>query len=259
MPRARSATLKPPSYTRTISKTHTHKVEQKGSTKVTTRTMTRTKILVLVEEPQSTPHPSDSNPVHPADDSDDPNDDAQISFATDSESEMSSSPTPDQSCLSDNDYLTARSQSSHPRRFTPSTSAPSTSTPSLTGSHPAPGTANTSNDKEVIAFYNARYPGRVPHPEFYNGSNTNCSQYYVVTGGKSVGMFTDWSIASDLVSGVRHAKYQSYPEYYQAWLAYQEQWATKKLRVLGTYQDTAPLSTQIADSGLESSIGNLTL
>ncbi|KAL0058927.1 hypothetical protein AAF712_014370 [Marasmius tenuissimus] len=250
-----------PSYTQTISKTYTRKVEQKGPSKVTTRTTTCTKTLVLIEDqPQSTHRPPPSSSLDPADDSDDPNDDAQISFATDTEAEFSPSPTPDH--LRSSAYYTARSQSPcpcpRPRPHPQRTRTPSVA-PHRADSQPLPGTANTANDDDIIAYYEVRYPGRVPHPDFYNGCNTNCSDYYVVTAGKSVGIFTQWTVASDLVSGVRHAKHESYTEYYRAWLAYREQWASKNIRVLGTYQDSAPLSTQIADSGLESSLGNLTL
>ncbi|KAK1230271.1 hypothetical protein PQX77_006646 [Marasmius sp. AFHP31] len=125
---------------------------------------------------------------------------------------------------------------------------------------PAAEPERPTNDDQVAAFYEARYPGRVPSPgEPDNASLRGFPIYYVVTAGRSVGIFTDWNYASSLVNGVRHASHRSYTQSFRAWTTYRCAWESKKIRVLETYQDAAPLYTQIVDNGLDQDFGNLSL
>ncbi|KAL0058195.1 hypothetical protein AAF712_015145 [Marasmius tenuissimus] len=75
--------------------------------------------------------------------------------------------------------------------------------PIPTATMPAPGTANTSSDNQIAAFYEACFPRKVPHPDQYRESfGRKCSLLYVVTIGTSVGIFYDChspSPASDRV------------------------------------------------------------
>ncbi|KAJ8088988.1 hypothetical protein PM082_014235 [Marasmius tenuissimus] len=243
-----------PSYTRTVTKTHTRKVEESPSVKITTRTVTRTTTVVVPKTPSQPPNqpdaPSFSTPES-ADDSDNPNDDATIQFATDSESEgepLPPSPSPPARTGSSG-YLTPTINSRPPSSSRPG--------PAASAAIP-PGTANVSGDDEIHAYYEKLYPGRVPHPDTYKDSN-NWSEYHVVSKGRSVGIFPSWNITTALVTGVRRAGYCRFDLHYQAWLAYRQAWGSKELEILNAYQNTAPLDSQIANSGLDSSFQNLTL
>ncbi|KAL0058495.1 hypothetical protein AAF712_014812 [Marasmius tenuissimus] len=127
-------------------------------------------------------------------------------------------------------------------------------------SQSAPGAADESSDHHIVAYYEERYPGRVPQPkDLTNEPDPKFPMYYIVTAGRSVGIFTDWNLVSDLVMGVSKARFYKRKEYVQAWAAYRYSWASKRVRVLQTHQDSAPLHTQLADSGLDFSLGNAPL
>ncbi|KAL0571330.1 hypothetical protein V5O48_010628 [Marasmius crinis-equi] len=176
------------------------------------------------------------------------------SLNSDSDREDSGTPTPlPTSSPTWSSFHTAKSQS---MRLLASVSTTSSLTPSSQSQSLytiPPG------DESIIAFYAARYPGRVPHPNQLHGSATKYQTYYVVSRGTSVGIFTDWNIAGKFVLGVKGNKYQGYNHFYRAWCAYWEEWCRKDIRVLSHYQDTAPVETQVQDSGLDLAMDNLTL
>ncbi|KAJ8087272.1 hypothetical protein PM082_006102 [Marasmius tenuissimus] len=210
---------------------------------VRTRTTTRTKTSVVTDRrvgsPPATEEPTRWSPSPPSsqlddDDSDNPDHDATISFATDSSDEESpSSPT-----------LTSTSS------ICVTTTAQS-QVDSVSQSTPAPGDANANLDEQTRAFYESRYPGQVPHPDDLQSIANTHPLYYVVTAGTFVGIFIDWNIASRFVIGVSRSRHHRYKELARAWKVYRNEWEARAIRVLTLYQDAAPLSTQVTDSGLE--------
>ncbi|KAL0063016.1 hypothetical protein AAF712_010147 [Marasmius tenuissimus] len=250
-----------PLYSRKVTKSSTRTVEQRSPTKTVTRTTTHTKTVVVTTSPSgSVPRPPPSPQFS---DSDNPNDDAVIEFATDSEEEEEI-PPPTYTPMASGTHPTNHSQPVRPPRSQsvplprPQTARPprSSHSPPATTS----GTADTSNDEQIAAYYESRYPGLVPYPgKPENASLRGTSLYYVVTAGRSVGIFTDWNYASSLVSGVSNASHQRHTRSFRAWLAYRHAWASKSIRILDNHQDTAPLHTQILDNGLDRQLGNLSL
>ncbi|KAL0063574.1 hypothetical protein AAF712_009491 [Marasmius tenuissimus] len=182
------STATSPSWARTITKTYTRKVEERSPGKVTIRTTSRTSKEAVTKTPVPTARPPrEPTPHEDFDDSDDPNEDATISFATDSEDE--SHPTsPPPSWMNLTAYTTASSQ--------PPTRPSSTVIPAVPAAHVgdpvAAGAGNPGNEGAVSAYYEARYPGLVPHLDKIDVHPTKFKLYYVVTGGTSVGIFTDW-------------------------------------------------------------------
>ncbi|KAK1235911.1 hypothetical protein PQX77_000844 [Marasmius sp. AFHP31] len=238
-PSARSAPRSPlPTYSRTVTQTSTQKVEKSGRYKSTTLTTNRTTTVLVRERCSSTGHQSGTGAPQPSDSSDNPDDDATIEFATDSDEDLPpSSPTPHSNGSQSSPCLSSQSM------------------PERTG----PGPADTSSDRLLTAYYEERYPGRVPQPKDLREPETKFPVYYVVSSGKSVGIFTDWNLVSDLVLGVSKARFRKYKQYVHAWAAYRYAWASMRVRVLQTHQDSAPLHTQVTDSGMDFSLGNIIL
>ncbi|KAL0567468.1 hypothetical protein V5O48_014521 [Marasmius crinis-equi] len=172
----------------------------------------------------------------------------------DSEGEDSGTPTPSPtSTPTRSSFRTGKSQSTR-------LSASVSTTSSLTPSSQSQSTyAIPPGDESTIAFYAARYPGRVPHPNQLRGSATKYPIYYVISRGTSVGIFTDWNIVGEFVLGVKGNKYQGYNRFHRAWCAYREEWCRKDICVLSHYQDMAPVETQVQDSGLDLAMDNITL
>ncbi|KAL0566104.1 hypothetical protein V5O48_015910, partial [Marasmius crinis-equi] len=183
-----------------------------------------------------------------------------VVLSSDSESDRENIETPTPSRV----HSPTRSSLAHSSQsdFSSSISSPSSLTPSTS----VPNHKNEDvpmapwyNDREIRAWYEARYPGKVPHPFTLRGFAISHATYYVVTAGTSVGIFTDWNHAGEFVTGIKGNKHESHTRFYRAWLAYHYQWKRKKVRVLGKFQDTAPLDTQIQDSGLNLAMDNLTV
>ncbi|KAL0566396.1 hypothetical protein V5O48_015620 [Marasmius crinis-equi] len=229
-----------PPKTRIVTKTITRTVEERTPDKSITCTKSRSSRLEIVTTPSEAHHTPPSVLNNASDDSDDPNDDATITFATDSEDESH----PPSIFLSTQTHVS----------LSPSISSVS----SLSRSSDCPPNIPDS-DRPLVAHYEARYPGKVPHPNTLKAKRTEFSPYYVVFAGLSVGIFGDWEAASDLVTGVSHAKHRSYPRFHQAWFAYFKAYQARRIRVLGQHQDTAPVEYQIADSGLEPGFANISL
>ncbi|KAL0571459.1 hypothetical protein V5O48_010511, partial [Marasmius crinis-equi] len=245
-----------PTKTRTVTKTRSKVVEERTPDKgdicplhacnltlmavqVVSRSVTYTRTVVETETP-TRKHRSHRQSTVPT-----------IVLSSDSEDTATRPPSP-LSSLNGLDYFsTARSQSptsslSSPVSSTSSLSPSITTTPSSL-EEPIP---RTESDDTIEAYYQARYPGRVPHPNSYQSLPVNLGQYYVISGGKSVGIFTDWNNAAEFVLRVRNNKYQLHTKSWKAWLAYRHEWESKHIRVLGYCQDMAPLETQIAHMSL---------
>ncbi|KAL0566352.1 hypothetical protein V5O48_015660 [Marasmius crinis-equi] len=229
-----------PSKSRVVTKTSTRTVEERTPDKTIIRTKTHSSRLEIVKTPTVHTLPTIPGGVDGTSSNDsDPNEDATITFATDSEDETSPPSV----------FLSTRTHAS----LSPSISSVS----SLSMSSVACPSKIPDSDRHLSAYYEARYPGKIPHPSTLTTDRTNFSPYYVVFAGLSVGIYDDWDEVSDLVTGVSHAKHRSYPRYYHAWLAYFKAYHARRLRVLGRHQDTAPVEHQIVDSGLESGFANI--
>ncbi|KAK1225662.1 hypothetical protein PQX77_011386 [Marasmius sp. AFHP31] len=247
-PSSRSKSRSPPStFSRTVTKTSIRRVEKSGASKVTTCTTSRTTTVVVREgSVPSDNQTSSTSAPQPPDDSDNPDDDATIEFATDSDSDFLPS-----SHISSRVHLGGSVPAS-------SQSSPHLSSRSIP-SKSEPQTSDTNSDCLVAAYYEERYPGRVPQPRDLKEPEPRSPIYYVVTSGRSVGIFTDWNLVSNLVMGVSKASFHKHKQFVKAWVAYRYSWASMRVHVLQAHQDCAPLHTQLTDSGLEFSLGNITL
>ncbi|KAK1229014.1 hypothetical protein PQX77_007941 [Marasmius sp. AFHP31] len=149
--------------------------KHKTKSTVTSTTTTRTKTVVVTESPsQSVPkaprYPSPPDDSNTYSDNNDPNNDAIIQFATDSEEESS---PPTSTSRATSVYVTTRSEI--PRQ--PSSSPDMVHRPAAEPERPT-------NDDQVAAFYEARYPGQVPFPgKLDNACLRGFPIYYVVTAG----------------------------------------------------------------------------
>ncbi|KAK1217084.1 hypothetical protein PQX77_020268 [Marasmius sp. AFHP31] len=119
--------------------------------------------------------------------------------------------------------------------------------------------AQNDDDGQIVAFYERRYPGSIPHPRTIVAVAPSPPRYYVVTAGRQVGVFVHWPTVSTLVTGISGAKFKGYRRFHQAWLAYYREYAGKAIQILDDYQDTAPLHTQLVDIGLEHLVHDLSL
>ncbi|KAJ8091796.1 hypothetical protein PM082_021031 [Marasmius tenuissimus] len=197
-------------------KTHTRTTTEHTPNKVTTRTTTRTTTVTITETPSRktrsiTPQPS----VASEEDSDDPDNDAVIVFASDTEVESPpSSPT-------------------HSRASSVSTAAPPQRSSQSSHSTPVPSVPpETRGEDDLVAHYETRYPGKVPAPGGIKEPSARANTYYVVTVGLKVGIFTDWLVASGFVLGVRKARHKSYRDYEEAWDMYNQEYTAKRIRVV---------------------------
>ncbi|KAL0563248.1 hypothetical protein V5O48_018826 [Marasmius crinis-equi] len=234
---------KTPTKTRTVTKSRLEVVEERMPDKVVSRSVTYTCTEVITERLRRK-HPACSHgrrsPIQTTNllsDSDN-SDNTASPLASLDESDLfstASSEAPTTSGLS--------SSISSTSSLNPST----TTTPASCHEEPIP---RAESDETIQAYYQACYPDKVPHPNLFRSLPVNQGDYYVVSGGKSVGIFTNWNYAAEFVLGVRKSKYKHYTTSWQAWLGYRSEWETKQIRVLGQYQDTAPLETQIKDMAL---------
>ncbi|KAL0567343.1 hypothetical protein V5O48_014655 [Marasmius crinis-equi] len=235
---------KTPTKSRTVTKSRSEVVEERTpdkGTPVVSRSVTYTRTEVVTETPRRNHcahrrgRRSPGQTTNLSSDSDDSDDTA--------------SPL---SNLDESDpFSPARSESSTTSGLSSSISSTSSLNPSATpASRPEEPIPRAESDETIQAYYQTRYPGKVPHPNSFRSLPVNQGDYYVVSGGKSVGIFTNWNYAAEFVLGVRKNKYKHYTTSWQAWLGYRSEWETKQIRVLGQYQDTAPLETQIEDMAL---------
>ncbi|KAL0567209.1 hypothetical protein V5O48_014783 [Marasmius crinis-equi] len=228
---------KTPTKTRTVTRTRSKIVEERTPDKVVSRSVTYTRTEVVTETPRRNALSRGCRSPVPT-----------IDLSSDSEDTATPPGSPLGSLHKSDSFSTARSKSPTSSRFSSSISSTSSLNPSITTSEePIP---RAESDETIEAYYHARYPGKVPHPNSYRSLSVNLGEYYVISGGKSVGIFTDWNNAAEFVLGVRNNKYQRHTESWKAWLAYRHEWETKRVRVLGECQDTAPLETQIQDLSL---------
>ncbi|KAJ8093371.1 hypothetical protein PM082_020228 [Marasmius tenuissimus] len=260
-----------PTKTRSKTKTYTSTVTDQSPGRVVTRTTTRTTVEVITETPTSSTPTSNRSTSRRSQstasdaDIDNPNDDATISFSTAADTSTITPPslrssrpaTTPQSQCSLRSSTTSRSQQSQPPSLAPQRSG-STST----SAHVTTATSSArSMDHELISYYEDRYPGKVPHPQTLASevNRTSTKQFYVVTSGLQVGIFTNWTFAASLVIGVSRAKHESHGKFYDAWIVYYREYRAKNIHVLSEYQDTAPLQTQLVDNGLAEDVANLSL
>ncbi|KAK1218522.1 hypothetical protein PQX77_011588 [Marasmius sp. AFHP31] len=156
------------SRTRTRSRTQTVTKQSPGKFMTRTTTTIRT-TTVVVGNPSSSSQPTPSQISSTPDDSDDPNEDATISLATDSDDDHTPtivSTTPPVSTA-----LSSRLSHSLP---------PASSLPTFS---PAPSRLERDTEDRLAAYYERRYPGKVPHPDTLVPSASSPASYYVVTAG----------------------------------------------------------------------------
>ncbi|KAL0057317.1 hypothetical protein AAF712_016051 [Marasmius tenuissimus] len=225
----------PKSTTRT--KTHSRTIVEQSPGKVSIRTTTRTTTVVVTDTPSrpSRRAPPQSSSTVSEEDSDDPNDDAVIVFASATEAD-SVPPSPTDTLTHS---VSVASPSRHTSQSMSSSAASAASVP-----------AETDGEHGLIAYYEARYPGKVPVPSQIMEANARAFMYYVVTKGIQVGIFDDWLVASGFVLGVSGARHKKYRDYSAAWDMYHREYTSKKIRVLNRYQDTAPVHLQLSDNSL---------
>ncbi|KAJ8077373.1 hypothetical protein PM082_001803 [Marasmius tenuissimus] len=136
--------------------------------------------------------PNTSPPSTAQDDSDNPNDDATISFARDSD--VDHTPT----VVTAASHTTSRSNPPLLSQLSPSLASES----SVSSSSPVPLTqasrlqarSRSGNNQSPSTYYEFRYgPGKIPHPNTMKAEpKSRPEDYYVVTRGIQVGIFTDW-------------------------------------------------------------------
>ncbi|KAL0575881.1 hypothetical protein V5O48_006103 [Marasmius crinis-equi] len=229
-----------PTRKRTVTKSRSEVIEEKTPDRVVYRSVTYSRTEVVTETPKRN-HGRGRRSSVPT-----------LVSLSDSEDSTTCPPSPSSPPESQHDFTT-RSESPTSSRLSssiPSTSSLSPSVENTTPSHPDEPIPRAETDDAIEAYYQSRYPGKVPHPDSYRSLPVNIGSYHVISAGTSVGIFTDWTHASHFVLGVSKNRHKEYRFSWQAWLAYRHAWESKHVRVLGQYQDTAPLETQLEDMTL---------
>ncbi|KAK1225154.1 hypothetical protein PQX77_011910 [Marasmius sp. AFHP31] len=233
-----------PVKSQTRTRSHTQTITKQSPGKFLTRTTTTIHTTtVVIGNPPSSSQSRTSKTSSTHDDSDDPNEDATITFATDSDNDHT--PTVVSATPPISPALSSRPSRSLPpaSSLPPSSPAPSISAPSSR--------LERDTEDHITAYYEHRYPGKVPHPDTLIPSASRPTYYYVVTAGVQVGIFTDWNHTSSLVTGISGAAHQRQRRFHRAWLVYNQEYRARRVRILSEHQDTAPLHAQIQDNGLE--------
>ncbi|KAK1216062.1 hypothetical protein PQX77_021312 [Marasmius sp. AFHP31] len=194
---------------------HSSSPKTKTTTRFKTHTQTTTEHTPNKETPSRTTRPTaPQSPAASQEDSDDPDNDATIIFASDTEvGSAPSSPTTSQVSV------TVAAPPPRSSRSTLSRSVPSTS-------------PETSGQSDLHAYYQSRYPGKVPAPNEIKYPKKREAKYYVVTVGLEVGIFADWLVASGFVFGVSGARHKSFRDYSDAWAMYEQAYTSKTIRML---------------------------
>ncbi|KAL0576683.1 hypothetical protein V5O48_005310 [Marasmius crinis-equi] len=177
-----SSSPRTPTRKRTVTKSRSEVVEERTPDRVVYRSVTHTRTEVVIETPKRN-HGRGRRSSVPT-----------LVSSSDSEDTATCPPSPSSPPESQHDFTT-RSESLASSRLSssiPSTSSLSPSVETATPSHPDEPIPRAETDDAIEAYYQSRYPGKVPHPNSYRSLPVNLGSYHVIAAGTSVGIFTDW-------------------------------------------------------------------
>ncbi|KAL0567629.1 hypothetical protein V5O48_014362 [Marasmius crinis-equi] len=89
-------------------------------------------------------------------------------------------------------------------------------------------------------YYQARYPSiAIPTPEQILRDRFQAPQYYTVTAGTIVGIFSDWSQVSPVTQGFRRNHQSKYDTFVDVFLAYREAYKERRVMIIDKGGDIA--------------------
>ncbi|KAL0567613.1 hypothetical protein V5O48_014378 [Marasmius crinis-equi] len=198
-------------------------------------------------------------------DSDNPDDDFTIRFASDSSEDEQHTITPPPSPT-----LVVRSTSSRmqplPTSSCASTISRSISTvSSITNSSSPAGRQNSGNttayqsDPEIIAYYRAQYDNQVAPLESFHPTPKAKTYYAVVVGG-CVGVYSSWDAeVAPYTQGYSGAIFDGHRRFHQAWLQYYKAYEGRLVRIIHQNGDDIAPAVFHMQEALAMSMGAVSL